>query len=352
MLQVVSNGFSIVLCTYNGYNRLKPTLEHLAALQLPVGHNVELLLIDNGSTDQTEVFAKQVWGQLGAPYPLIVLPESRAGKGYAVETGYDAASYSYILTVDDDNWLDSQYLVQAIDLFSAHPDVGILQGMSEGVFEVAPPTWVKENELYFIIGSPVEKAGYYPKNNFDVWGAGMVFKRQDWVYLRQNGFAFLTSKLAGKAAGEDTELALALIILGRKAYYSPGLKYRHFMPVERITWNKLKSNFEVLGYVSYFMALYKVAVKANREHKIVRKYTAQKQVLSAILKYGSYMTTKQHLAYWLKPREEHYQLMLAKFYSQLKWYYQLSNHIMRDVSHIQKWMVPLLDENKDFDWPW
>src|SRR6187402_822059 len=97
-------GFSIIVCTYNGASRLEQTIKHLAGLTIPPGHKTELILVDNASTDNT-----------------VAITQKRQGKGFAIETGYDAASYSYILTVDDDNWLDADYLTIATRLFQQHP---------------------------------------------------------------------------------------------------------------------------------------------------------------------------------------------------------------------------------------
>ncbi len=124
----VPNGFSIVICSYNGVTRLKPTLSHIAALKVPQGKGIELILVNNASADRTESFVKNVWGEFNQPFPLTVLYESRPGKGYAVETGYDAAKYELIVTVDDDNWLKDDYLLQANQQYVENPSLVLLGG--------------------------------------------------------------------------------------------------------------------------------------------------------------------------------------------------------------------------------
>ena len=347
-------GFSIILCTYNGVSRLEPTLAHITALSIPPGYAVELVFVDNASTDDTAGFTLDTWEKLGAPFPLRVIEEKRPGKGHAVETGYDTAAKSYILTVDDDNWLDPDYLVKAVELFAAHPDVSILQGVSEAVFETAAPAWLIDPRIakQLVIGGPFEETGYFPPNYFYVWGAGLVILREDWVTLRQCGLSFLTSKLPGKAAGEDSELGLGLTLLGRKAYYSTELKFKHFMPTGRLTWDKLKQNFEVLGYVSYYMSLYAIVVDGYQKGRAINALSAKKQLAATWLTHARALTLKQHVAYWAMPREEYYQLMLVEYYSRLKWIAKLSGNIMQDVQAIQAWVVPLLERSKvGFEWP-
>jgi glycosyltransferase involved in cell wall biosynthesis len=344
-------GFSIVLCTFNGQVRLQPTLSHISALEIPFGYEVELILVDNASTDNTSQFASEVWDSKGAPFPLILLKEPRAGKGYAVETGYDAASYSHILTVDDDNWLASNYLIVAQQLLAQHPDVGVLQGKCTAVFEALPPPWFKTFEYNFVIGSPIEQPGYFPRDNFHVWGAGMVIEQAAWLQLRKAGFSFLTSKLPGKAAGEDTETAMALMLSGRKVYYSDELQYQHFMPASRANWEKLKMNYKVYAYARYYFFLYALIIDAHNKNYKLSTSIVRKAFLKGWLKGMRNYTMKQHLAYWVMPREEYYQARLAYYHAIFSTFSSVSKYVMHDIIYLETWILPALKDNPEhFEW--
>jgi glycosyltransferase involved in cell wall biosynthesis len=340
-------GFSIVLCTYNGASRLEKTIKHLAGLNIPAGHKTELILVDNASTDNTVAFAQKIWFELETPFPLKIVTEKRQGKGFAIETGYDAASYTYILTVDDDNWLDAGYLNIATRLFQQHPDAGILQGRNVAAFEVAPPPWFEELEPFFVIGSPVPQTGYFPRNHFGVWGAGMVILNKDWKEIRSNGFGFLTSKSSGKAAGEDHETAIALLMLGRKIYYSDELVYTHFMPSGRITWENLKKGFNVWAFLQYYYLLYGLAIESHEKKQTVTPSLVYKKgirhFISALNKYS----LKQHAAYWVRPKQEYYQVRLYRDLCFYKWLMKLKRNTDTDVQFLQKWMSPLLENNPE-----
>jgi glycosyltransferase involved in cell wall biosynthesis len=339
------NGFSLVLCTYNGKSKLGPTLAHLAALIIPEDHAVELIVVDNGSSDDTARFVQQEWTELGSPFPLRLLQENRPGKGYAVETGYDAAQYTYILTVDDDNWLSADYLVTAVDLFRQHPDVGVLQGRSIGEFEEEPPQWAIDLQPLFVIGSPVRESGYFPKHYYAVWGAGMVILNEDWKRLRAMGFTFLTSKVPGKAAGEDHETAIGLLLLGRRIYYSEKLTYKHFMPADRISWEKLRTGFKLWAYLMYYNMLYSLVIEAHRNKDVLTKRKINKAVFAYFKKVVSGYTVKQHVAYWIKPGKEFYQLRIYRDLSYFRWCYKLSNTTWDNIKILQNWIEPLMDEN-------
>jgi len=346
----MNKGFSIVLCTYNGKSRIQATLAHLAALQVPLDHGIEVLIVDNASTDGTAAFVQQVWNELNAPFTLRLLSEIRPGKGNAIETGYDAASYSYILTVDDDNWLSCDYLLNAIEILKQDPEIGILQGISEGVFEAPPPSWVMNMQQNFVIGSPIQVPGYFPAKNFYVWGAGMVIRNSDWTNLRKLGFSFLTSKIPGKAAGEDNETAIGFLLLGKKIFYSDKLKYQHFMPENRVRWDKLKLTFEMWAYMNYFFFLYALVQDSYEKRYTLTDYLIKKRFLDHIIMKGKSFTLKQHVAYWLKPQHDLYQLRLAYYYSIGRWFIKLNSKAMKDIKFLQSWMIPLLEKNRSFEW--
>lgn len=344
-------GFSIIVCTHNGAQRLEPTLKHIAALHIPDSFCMELIVVDNASTDNTGQFSKEVWNATGAPFPLVIIDEKRPGKGYAAEVGYDAAKYSYILTVDDDNWLDKNYLTLALALFENDPSIGILQGNSTGVFEEEPPVWVDELKEFFIIGGPKKEEGYFPEFDFYVWGAGMVIKKEDWNHIRSIGFSALTSKLPGKAAGEDNEVAIALMLLGRKIYYSKKLKFQHFMPAGRVNWEKLKQNFDTFAYVNHYFFLYTLVVDAYKKSYIITKSLIRRKFINFVFHRFKQNTLKQHLAFWFKPNRQYYQLIIGLNYSHIKWFYRLSKNASADIDFIQSWMLPLLRKNpKSLNW--
>ena len=354
-MEPIDKGFSVVICAYNAEKRIVPTLEALATVTIPPGYTIELILVDNASKDNTSAASQMLWNQLGSPFPLRLLTENRPGKGFAVETGYDAAALSYILTVDDDNWLSPDYLTRAAALLEKDPEIGILQGHSIGVFEQEPPAWIHHENMehYFVIGGPIGEPGYYPPNNYGVWGAGMILKKADWDYLRSKGFSFLTSKIPGKAAGEDHELAIGLLMLGRKVYYNPEMTFRHYMPADRVVWKKLQQNFDTYGYCSHYNFLYSLALEATEAKRQVTNRDIFRAFQAFFRRSVKTFTPKQLLAYWLKPQKQLYQLRIRQYFAHYRWYFRLRKKALNDVQHLQSWMIPVLEEHPgNFKWPW
>ena len=99
---------SIIICTRNRADHLRRTLDSLAGVHVPEGWAVELLVVDNGSTDDTEgvVTSFSVPG-VHVHYHV----EPQRGQCYARNKGLGLARGDIILFTDDDvrfprHWLE------------------------------------------------------------------------------------------------------------------------------------------------------------------------------------------------------------------------------------------------------
>jgi len=90
---------SVVVCTYNGSRTLRNCLEGLKVLEYP---NHEVIVVDDGSTDDSADIARQ--------YPVRLIRQSNKGLSSARNTGMNAASGEIIAYLDDDAWPDPHWL--------------------------------------------------------------------------------------------------------------------------------------------------------------------------------------------------------------------------------------------------
>src|SRR5258708_30015558 len=103
---------SIIVCTRNRAESLGNTLQSFAALDVPHGWAVELLVVDNGSTDDT---ARTVANASIPRIRVLYVYEGRPGQCNARNAGIAASSGNVILFTDDDarplsNWLSDMCL--------------------------------------------------------------------------------------------------------------------------------------------------------------------------------------------------------------------------------------------------
>lgn len=105
---------SVVIAAYNA---ARWTAETLGSVLAQTFRNFEVIVVDDGSTDQTpEVVA-------GYKDRIRYLRKENAGAASARNVGIRAARGSYIAFVDaDDLWLPEKLQLQ-MDLFSRHPDL-------------------------------------------------------------------------------------------------------------------------------------------------------------------------------------------------------------------------------------
>ncbi|HKV55171.1 MAG TPA: glycosyltransferase [Candidatus Binataceae bacterium] len=222
-------GVTVVICSHNGARLLPRTLDHLKAQRVPHDIPWEVVLVDNASSDDTAKVAQSCWGDYAAA-PLRVVNEPRLGAGNARTTGFDAARYELVSSVDDDNWVANDWVIQVARVMSEHPEAGACGGVSKAAFEMSPPAWFERYENFYAVG-PRATSGLYADM---LWGAGLSFRRTIWQRLRSMNFKPLVA-----AFGEDHELALILRLCGWKLWLDPRLRFEHFMPAWRLNWNYL-----------------------------------------------------------------------------------------------------------------
>lgn len=251
------NGISIVICSYNGKKNLSPTLEHIAAQKNIESIPVELLLIDNASTDNTSAFAAEKWKELNSNLSFRIISEPKSGKAYASRTGFDAAKFAFILVCDDDNWLCDSYVKKAYDIMVADSSIGALGGKGVPAFEAQKPEWFDRHEILFAIGEQGNNGNIVGKQN--LWGAGMIFKKEIWNKLNALDYKFfLNEQRKGNAnwGGDDSELCEMIRMFGYKLWVDNSLTFQHYMPANRMTAEYVKSRFYGLGRSRLYLQAY------------------------------------------------------------------------------------------------
>src|SRR6266702_4592754 len=95
--------FSIIICAFNARGRIRETLEHHCLLDYPT-ECMEIILVDNSSTDGASDFVNSLWKSLKSSVSLRIVSESNLGLNFARKRGIQEAKFDYIVFCDDDNW--------------------------------------------------------------------------------------------------------------------------------------------------------------------------------------------------------------------------------------------------------
>lgn len=93
---------SIIIPAFNEETRLGDSVETIFAYLQKEYPNAELIIVDDGSSDQTAAIAEKSCAKFPAVQSKVIRYEKNRGKGYAVKTGLLAASADIALFSDAD----------------------------------------------------------------------------------------------------------------------------------------------------------------------------------------------------------------------------------------------------------
>jgi GT2 family glycosyltransferase len=109
---------SVIVVTWNGRHHLLECLDSLAAQSW---RDFEVVLVDNGSTDGSADFVT-------ARYPwvkVVALPEN-TGFARGNNVGLENAVGEYVVTLNNDTWVDPGWLAALVAAANAHPEAGMV----------------------------------------------------------------------------------------------------------------------------------------------------------------------------------------------------------------------------------
>lgn len=238
---------STVICCYNSETRISATLEALSKCE--TRSPAEVILVDNGSTDNTTSIAEKAWERAGNPYTLRIVTEPQLGLTYARRTGVFNAKHDIVVFCDDDNWLAPDYLMITGEALS-DPKVGAVSGQADPIFEGPVPSFVYSHGHWLALGIQALSTGDVTESRKFLWGAGLAIRRKDLLTIYQcPSLPILTGRSGtlSAASGDDNELCWAITLLGKRLVYDERLYLRHFMPRERLQIGYLRSRAAVTG---------------------------------------------------------------------------------------------------------
>jgi glycosyltransferase involved in cell wall biosynthesis len=128
---------SVIICTRNRSDHLRKTLRSVHRLDCPDGAEVEIVLVDNGSTDRT---ADVMTDFRPDRFPVQVVRQPERGAANARNAGLRAARGDILLFTDDDVWLPPSWISAM-----AEPIRNEVADVVQGRIELAPKlmrTWM------------------------------------------------------------------------------------------------------------------------------------------------------------------------------------------------------------------
>lgn len=103
---------SVSLCTYNRAAMLQATLESLVRQETGGAFSFEIIVVDDGSTDQTPTILKEMAER--TPIPIRRFREERVGVGAARARGVTESQGQWIAFIDDDETAEPDWLARLL----------------------------------------------------------------------------------------------------------------------------------------------------------------------------------------------------------------------------------------------
>lgn len=230
---------SVVICTYNRAPVLEGSLESYGKLIEAHDKRIELIIVDNNSTDATAQIA--VAAQSAIP-GLKYFHEAKQGLSHARNRGVQESRGAIIAFADDDVFFDTDWANAIIDEFEQNPTADALGGRSTPIFEGGRPAWLQDEYLVLYgdtgFGDQLRWLDF-PEHPF---GLNMAFRRR--VFERVGLFdANLGRIKASLLSGEESDLFERIHADGLRTLYSPKPHLFHRIPKERTSFDWIKSRF-------------------------------------------------------------------------------------------------------------
>ncbi|MBD3296326.1 MAG: glycosyltransferase [Candidatus Omnitrophica bacterium] len=112
---------SVVIPTFNGAERVPDVLNALQSQRGICDIRIEVLVVDNNSTDRTREMVLDHIGVYGASLDTHYLFEARPGAGRACIRGAERARGELLGFLDDDNVPAGDWVCNAVDFGRRHP---------------------------------------------------------------------------------------------------------------------------------------------------------------------------------------------------------------------------------------
>jgi glycosyltransferase involved in cell wall biosynthesis len=259
------NGISVIICCYNSALKLPLTLAYLSKQKTNTELNWEIIIVNNNSTDKTVETAYQLWQSFKGNNGIRIINENKAGLSFARETGINAALYEIIIFCDDDNLFDENYIQYGYELVhrTKKQGYGIWGGESVAYFDADTivPKWFEKEKANYVVGPQADQCGDISDRGY-VWGAGMIILKDLLLQVLNNQFPLLLTGRKNNIllSGDDSEICLRSKILGYKLYYDSNLKFKHYIPRQKLTpqyntglENGFKQAYNILNKYSIFI---------------------------------------------------------------------------------------------------
>jgi len=255
---------SVIVCTYNRAEILPRIIGLLRHLDYPKD-KYEIIIVDNGSTDHTESIVESLIGQPGARVRYIF--ESQRGITFARNRGLEVALNPYLVYIDDDCTVGSEWLLTLMSGYNLDKDVFSVFGqvINDWGDQIKPRWMMAATEKWLGSNSFLGHSPKILENSHGTREGNFSIKKEA---LRSFG-GFLGMELFGSGNMASGELKYCLLQAkkkGAKIAYVPGALAIHQVVARSRSWMLQRAYWQGItdGIFEYIIH------KRNRPRTLIR----------------------------------------------------------------------------------
>jgi glycosyltransferase involved in cell wall biosynthesis len=229
---------TVIIATRNRADSLRETLEDLAKQDTAGNFTYEVLVSDNGSTDNTAEVVKSIQAQFQA---LRYCYEAHPGKAYALNSAISQTQSPVIAFTYDDCRFEKNWLRVIWEAFQKQKADGV-GGPSKPLIEGKRPAWLSDRLVkqlgYINYGNEPFMVQDRKKHVFI--GTNHAYRRE--MFERLGGFD--VNRIGNS---EDVEFFQRVYKAGGKLFYEPKAVAMHKLEASRWTPKSLAARFFLQG---------------------------------------------------------------------------------------------------------
>jgi glycosyltransferase involved in cell wall biosynthesis len=204
---------SVVIPTLNSASTIPYTLSSIFSNEFPKEY-FEVLVIDNGSSDETVEVAKK--------FPVRTYYCSKKGIGPPRNIGIKMAKGDIVCFTDSDCIVEKNWLEKIFTFFKQNSEV---DGVGGPIF----PYPYNQNKIQKLTGELFVEDQRYPKklekvqfgsSQGIIFGTNSAYKKE--VFISAGGYS--------EPGGSNLELSWRLVSKGRNLFFNPDIKVYHIFP--------------------------------------------------------------------------------------------------------------------------
>jgi GT2 family glycosyltransferase len=209
-------GIDIVVCTRNRASKLRNLLGSLESVRIPSGVRAQLIVVDNGSTDDTRDAVETA--QRSLVIPVRYLYDAKRGLARCRNLGISEAQGDIVAFTDDDCVVSCDWVASIWGHFHREPSLAVLGGRVEPANPSAYPLTLRLGSAQERLTSARQLLGF-------IHGCNMAFRRE--ALERIGGFDTRFGAGGPFKAADDADLVYRFHRLGCPVVYAPDVCVYH-----------------------------------------------------------------------------------------------------------------------------